>query len=241
MRHLYLIRHAQASYGAQNYDQLSPLGVKQSRALAEFMASLPLQVEQLHFGTLARQIDTASALIESGICRSSKREQEGIIQSDWLNELDSHSLVVAYLDAILSRRPELACEKLQQAGNDWVIPRENFQAMFKELVHHWHLDDGCTFESFQQFQNRVFSGIEGLLGASVSGEKIALVTSGGVIASICQKILKLDLDGMLSLALTLNNASITEIQIDEHGWQLVCFNNTLPLLVGGGEQLITQI
>ena len=38
MAELYLIRHAQASFGAENYDQLSDLGHQQSQSLGKALA-----------------------------------------------------------------------------------------------------------------------------------------------------------------------------------------------------------
>ena len=37
MGSIYLIRHGQASLGAANYDELSPLGVRQSQLCGEFL------------------------------------------------------------------------------------------------------------------------------------------------------------------------------------------------------------
>ena len=38
MGSIYLIRHGQASFGAENYDVLSPLGYRQSEALGDYLA-----------------------------------------------------------------------------------------------------------------------------------------------------------------------------------------------------------
>lgn len=40
MGSIYLIRHGQASFGAENYDVLSPLGYRQSEALGDYLAQL---------------------------------------------------------------------------------------------------------------------------------------------------------------------------------------------------------
>lgn len=42
MSELYLVRHAQASFGAANYDQLSDLGHRQSRWLGEHLKNAML-------------------------------------------------------------------------------------------------------------------------------------------------------------------------------------------------------
>jgi broad specificity phosphatase PhoE len=38
MSEIYLIRHGQASFGSDNYDRLSPLGVRQAQCLAKHLA-----------------------------------------------------------------------------------------------------------------------------------------------------------------------------------------------------------
>ena len=42
---LYLIRHGQASFGADDYDVLSPVGVRQSQALGEHLAQLGVRLD----------------------------------------------------------------------------------------------------------------------------------------------------------------------------------------------------
>ena len=40
MANLLVIRHGQASFGAENYDQLSPLGQRQADLTGEFLAKM---------------------------------------------------------------------------------------------------------------------------------------------------------------------------------------------------------
>ncbi|EPM78754.1 hypothetical protein A249_34210, partial [Pseudomonas syringae pv. actinidiae ICMP 18804] len=40
MGSIYLIRHGQASFGADDYDVLSPVGIRQSRVLGAHLAGL---------------------------------------------------------------------------------------------------------------------------------------------------------------------------------------------------------
>jgi broad specificity phosphatase PhoE len=45
MGNIYLVRHGQASFGAENYDQLSTLGQQQSQRLGEYFAQKGIQFE----------------------------------------------------------------------------------------------------------------------------------------------------------------------------------------------------
>jgi phosphohistidine phosphatase SixA len=57
MGSLFLIRHAQASYGQADYDRLSPRGVQQAQSLAVPVAALRL--DQLYRGPHLRHQQTA--------------------------------------------------------------------------------------------------------------------------------------------------------------------------------------
>ena len=55
---LYLVRHGQASFGADDYDQLSELGQRQSRRLGAYFQERGLTFEAVITGSLKRQQQT---------------------------------------------------------------------------------------------------------------------------------------------------------------------------------------
>ncbi len=61
MGEIYLVRHGQASFGAADYDQLSPLGEEQGRILGRWHRQLGLQVDGVALGGLKRHRQTAEA------------------------------------------------------------------------------------------------------------------------------------------------------------------------------------
>ena len=61
---LYLVRHGQASFGAQNYDMLSPLGHQQSRRLGDYFNQKGIHFEAALTGTLNRQQQTFAGICE---------------------------------------------------------------------------------------------------------------------------------------------------------------------------------
>lgn len=61
---LYLVRHGQASFGADDYDVLSPLGHQQALRLGEYFAAKGMVFDAALTGTLQRQISTYE-----GICK----------------------------------------------------------------------------------------------------------------------------------------------------------------------------
>ncbi|NER60017.1 histidine phosphatase family protein, partial [Pseudomonas sp. MAFF212428] len=60
MGSIFLIRHGQASFGADDYDVLSPTGIAQSEALGDYLARLGLRLDRCVAGTLRRQQDTGA-------------------------------------------------------------------------------------------------------------------------------------------------------------------------------------
>ena len=67
---LYLVRHGQASFGAQDYDQLSELGQRQSQRLGEYFQHKGLRFGQVLTGTLKRHQQTLAGICGGGVTES---------------------------------------------------------------------------------------------------------------------------------------------------------------------------
>ena len=61
---LYLVRHGQASFGAEDYDQLSALGRRQSVRLGEYFRGKGLVFDAVLTGTLRRHVQTWEGIAE---------------------------------------------------------------------------------------------------------------------------------------------------------------------------------
>ena len=64
MSTLLFIRHAQASFGADDYDQLSELGYTQSEYLAEWLHQQPRKLDRVVCGPCKRHQQTAEATLK---------------------------------------------------------------------------------------------------------------------------------------------------------------------------------
>src|SRR5947199_9110492 len=62
MSHLTLVRHAQASFFAADYGQLSPRGHEQARKLGEHWRARGLVFDEVYVGPRARQQQTADCV-----------------------------------------------------------------------------------------------------------------------------------------------------------------------------------
>ena len=63
MGQVYLVRHGQASFGAADYDQLSPTGVEQARVLGRWFAQCGHRFTRVATGSLKRHRQTAEACL----------------------------------------------------------------------------------------------------------------------------------------------------------------------------------
>ena len=59
MATIYLFRHGQASFGADDYDKLSPLGERQATVLGQYLRDHDIALDAAYSGDLLRQRETA--------------------------------------------------------------------------------------------------------------------------------------------------------------------------------------
>ena len=59
-----LVRHGQASFGADDYDVLSEIGWEQSRVLGRYLAERDLRPDVLLRGGMRRHRETAEGMVE---------------------------------------------------------------------------------------------------------------------------------------------------------------------------------
>jgi phosphohistidine phosphatase SixA len=86
---LYLVRHGQASFGADDYDQLSELGRQQSERLGQYWRARGLAFDAVLTGTLRRHAQTWA-----GIAQGAGYTQAAV-QLEGLNEYDSAAVIAA--------------------------------------------------------------------------------------------------------------------------------------------------
>ena len=84
---LYLVRHGQASFGAEDYDNLSELGHRQSVRLGEYFAGKGLEFDTVLTGTLKRHAQTWSGIAQGAGLTLQPTLWPG------LNEYDSEAVI----------------------------------------------------------------------------------------------------------------------------------------------------
>ena len=214
MGNLYLVRHGQASFGADDYDVLSPLGMQQAKRLGEYFKTKGLVFDAALTGTLRRQISTFDS-----ICQGMNQASEfGLkaIQSPGLNEYDSHAVVATVHSGMLEKptTPEqyrhhfrLLKDGLKQWMNGVVSPR--------------------GMPSYSDFVLGVTSALDHIRQTYTGN--VLLVSSGGPISTAVGHILGCPPEATIELNLRIRNSSVTEFAFTPKRHMLVTYN-TLPHL-----------
>ena len=113
---LTLIRHGQASFFAANYDQLSALGERQSRALGEYWARRELSFDAVYTGPRVRQRHSAELAVTAAREAGHTCPEPVVLQD--LDEYDLKGLTrlldAPGSDATASRRALLVCARSER-------------------------------------------------------------------------------------------------------------------------------
>lgn len=232
MSELILVRHGQASFGAESYDKLSPVGMKQVQVLADHWQLMGEQFDVSYAGTMLRQQETANAL-QSTVTAADLTIDAG------LNEYNGEPLLRIYL------RDHAAREGF---ASDITLPvreRKTFQLLLEAATKHWINGtlqaDSCDsdFESWKNFQQRVHDTLDELMRQHKGGARVLISTSGGVIALALQHALKLPDNQAIETNWMVYNSSVTRL-IYGRGKVSVSSFNALPHLASPAmRELIT--
>jgi len=215
MSELFLVRHAQASFGSENYDHLSELGFQQARWLGEWFQHRGIYPDRIVTGTLLRQKQTAECISENLPKPCPSEEDAGF------DEFDFHALTALYCRLTDQTLPG------PEAG-----PRPFFQLLRKAMLA-WsrgelHATANSKFkpplESWQEFNTRVAESMSRLQAAQ-KNQKIVVVSSGGAIAMALSQILQCSVETLVDLNLQAKNSGFSHLFFNQRTMLLNSFNN----------------
>ncbi|NKB78099.1 MAG: phosphoglycerate mutase [Gammaproteobacteria bacterium] len=210
MSELYLIRHAQASFGAQNYDQLSDLGIKQSRLLGEYLSAQGLLFDHVITGSLNRQAQTVMG-IRKTLSLPSIHTHLGF--DEYPFQALSQSYTHTFPDDDL-------VQQLIAAPTDKKI----FFRLLKKILLAWSNDEISASETWQSFQRRVYDAKTSLQELAGTDNRVLVVSSGGAICQFIGSILELSPERTFDLNLQMRNASISRMFFNQSSFFLSSFN-----------------
>lgn len=213
MGNLYLVRHGQASFGADNYDQLSEMGARQSLRLGQYLAQKGLAFEATYSGDLQRHLQTLDGILQGmGTAAPAATNQV------WtgLNEYDGEAVVKAIAPKPLQRptTPELY--------------REHFRLLRDGLTQWMNgVISPKGMPSYPDFVQGVTSALDHIR-QSHSGN-VLMVSSGGPISTAVGHLLGTSPETTIELNYRIRNSSVTEFSFTPKRHTLLTYN-TLPHL-----------
>jgi len=218
MATLYLIRHGQASLGAADYDQLSPLGEQQCRRLGEYFGARGRRFGLVLRGTLRRH-EQSLAAIAQGL--GSGAELPAALAMPGLNEYDSRALVQA-----VHPQPLGAIRTPEDRRQHFRLLRQGLAAWINGQTQ------PIGMPSHADFSAGVLAALDHVRQAAADGDglgDVLLVSSGGPIANAVTQVLGMPALGAIELNLQLRNTAITEFDVNPRRHALKAFNH-LPHL-----------
>ena len=224
MSELILVRHGQASFGAESYDKLSDRGVEQAKILAQHWHALGERFDHIYSGDLLRQRETAHELLSLV-----DGSPDASVQLTGFNEYSGDPLIRTHL------------RDLREAGTlnepiEWPIKDERqFQKVFEVATARWIADDldprgeFDDFELWSDFKSRVYSAMDAVMQRHARGSRVIISTSGGVIAMALQRVLGFPDEHVIATNWMVRNSSVTRIIYGNGKLSLTQFNNLAHL------------
>ena len=211
MGNLYLVRHGQASFGADDYDQLSARGHQQSVRLGSYFAQQGLRFDALITGTLKRHQQTLAGILEG--------MQQAGEPLPWpgLNEYDSEAVIAAIHPQPLQKpdTPELY--------------RHHFR-LLREGLTQWIA--GATHPRGMPTYTDFVAGVTSALDhvrAHHAGRNVLIVSSGGPISTAVGQVLQTPPSTTIELNLRMRNTSVTHFAFTPKRHMLVSYNGIAHL------------
>ena len=209
---LLLVRHGQASWGADDYDVLSETGWEQARLLGQALGARGISPDLAVVGAMRRHRDTAQACLRELGPGGRPDGPDPQVDGGW-DEFDHVAMLAKIQPPFEGRRPTKA----------------EFQQWMEAATDRWtggdHDDDYA--ESFPAFTDRVGSALRRTAEAAGSGTAIVF-SSGGPISWATASLLAEDRDVAGRLWRRLNpvcvNSGVTRLVTGRRGVTLVSFN-----------------
>jgi broad specificity phosphatase PhoE len=200
-----LVRHGQASWGADDYDVLSERGVEQSAVLGAALAARGIEPTVLVAGAMRRHHQTAAAAVAAAGWDVEVTTDEG-----W-NEFDHLQ--------VLSRHPA-------PEGVDVMSSPGVFQRWFAGATTRWTAGehDADYTESFAAFTARVEAAVARAAEAVTGGGTAVVFTSGGPMGWAAASALAGDAGLWLRLNQVTVNTGVTKLVTGRRGLTLLTVN-----------------
>ncbi len=205
MSTIYIIRHGQASFGAQNYDQLSPLGYQQSEHLGDHLKNLNLDIQEVVMGEMKRHAQTAENSLQK-------------ISYPHLPTIDKRWNEYNHIEILSRFKPEYAdIECIKKEILQLPQPMVAFQKIFEDSMMRWASGDFDSEyeESWNDMRERTINSLNQIKSRIEPDKSILVYTSAGAISALLSNLMNLDIKDSFLLQWRIANCSISSVKIEE--------------------------
>jgi broad specificity phosphatase PhoE len=207
---IHLVRHGQASYGSDNYDQLSTTGYEQAATLGRAWADASFRPAVRVSGSLMRHQQTAErALATAGL------SDDFQVDESW-NEVDTRELMMVAYPDFVPPTPGIANAK----------QTEDYLEAFIKAVRRWtsgQYDPDYTL-TFDAFVGEVRGALERVAEQLEPDQDAVVFTSGGPVSACTGVLLDDPANLWPQLCTIVVNASVTKVVTGSYGMRLLSFN-----------------
>ena len=221
---LHLIRHGQASFGADDYDNLSPKGIEQSVALGEALSQKKSKFDHVIVGPHRRHIQTFEG-IKKGYKFADLPDPviDERFAENQLMEIAQH-----FIPQILNSN-----KTTNEIFHE--VPKEERHDKFLKLFHivakKWMNEEldlsEHNFEGFSVFRARIANTLKTIQDEMTDKPDIMVVTSGGAISGFYAEATNCSQEEIMKLNFGLKNVSISEFVVTTERFTLKAFNSSL--------------
>ena len=216
---LYLIRHGQASFGADDYDVLSPIGHEQAEALGQWFAREGITPDVVAHGTLRRQKETMAGILKGmGLTRETE-EHPGLDEYDFGALLKAKYAAGGAPDGMMTDH------------------KSHFRTLRKTVVE-WQRDEiPAPPETWANFAGRVDTACRALMRDGV--ETVFAVSSGGAISQAIAALLETPGEQQTKMQLQMKNTAVNRFVYTPRSTYFHGFNETPHITAANADRLLT--
>ena len=223
---LTLVRHGQARFLENNYDKLSEVGEVQARTLGEYWLRTGAVFDQVYHGPARRHLGTGQ--IVGDVYRRGGADWPEPLTLPELDEYPGVEVMRTFLPGLMEKHEDIRALEVEyrEAGERSVAFRV-YDKLYQRVARMWVNEelDAPDVEPWKVFCARVDRAIEQIRESAPKNGRIAVFTSGGVIAATVRLALDLAPQRTLELSWTSRNASYTEFLFSTERFSLSSFNN----------------
>jgi len=225
MSKLYVVRHGQASFFADDYDKLSEMGERQSRVLGQYWLDNGVVIDEVYTGSLKRQVRTAECVgeifVEAGLAWPESVVYEG------LNEYPADALMEKLLPHLMESDEGMrVLEEDFRGATEGREKYRTFHRLLESVMAKW-IAEAYTIDTiprWKDFSGGVRGALKDIMGKEGSGRTVAVFSSGGPVGVSVQTALEAPEIKAAELNWRVHNSSVTEFTFSKNRIALDAFN-----------------